>query len=203
MNNTGAYLSPVAQMLSMIAKLLAEEGSTVQGLPQPAGAPALPLTLAAIGLGTDAPLCIHAAAVCSGHGQRVLAVNRCNRPAKLAMAGACGGGLSGYSSLTIYNASTRRPGRDWAQAAGQQPWGPMVPKTQAAAEGKEGPTLQPFALSVVALKSDDPDRPRSREPRSPPQPTPRSPPQPRASSCPLPECVCLRMDRRLLSTPGC
>ena len=141
----------------MIARFLAEPGSTMGGLPQPAGSAALSLTLAKIGLGTEPPLCIHAAAICSGVAKRVLAVNRCSHPAKIALGSACGklGGkglssASGYSSIETYNASVSAPGRQWAKAAGPQPWGPMTPVAEPGGTGD--PVLQPFALSVVSLK---------------------------------------------------
>lgn len=95
-NTTGIYVSPVAQFLSMFSRWLSEPNSTVDGVsPQPAGAPALNFTLAAVNLGGGRIPCVQAAVVCSGSGGssrgsggsggsggdgvrgRVLVINRC------------------------------------------------------------------------------------------------------------------------------
>ena len=151
-NSTAAYISPVAQMLSMIAKFLAEPGSTMQGLAQPVGSPTLGLTLEKAGFGTTHPFCVHAAAICSSSGSgpsRVLAINRCNHTVAMSLASTCKGGASNWSAISVYNASVAPAGRDWAKASGPPPWRPMVPLGQPSGTGD--PALSPYALSVITL----------------------------------------------------
>jgi hypothetical protein len=148
-NGSGTYISPVAQMLSLLARMLATPGGTMHGLPQRAGSPTMAATMEKAGLGTMTPFCIHAAAVCSKTKQVVLAVNRCSHTASLPLTSACGRGSAVYSEIAVYNATVGPAGKDWKQAVGPQPWGPMASSTEPGGVGE--PQLQPFALSVIAL----------------------------------------------------
>eukprot|EP01043_Picozoa_sp_COSAG02_P057252 COSAG02_NODE_6917_length_3288_cov_87.007972_2_plen_764_part_01 len=148
-NGSGTYISPVAQMLSLLARMLATPGGTMHGLPQRRGSPTMAATMEKAGLGTMTPFCIHAAAVCSKTKQVVLAVNRCSHTASLPLTSACGRGSAVYSEIAVYNATVGPAGKDWKQAVGPQPWGPMASSTEPGGVGE--PQLQPFALSVIAL----------------------------------------------------
>ena len=154
-NGSGTYISPVAQMLSMLARMLATPGATMHGVPQAEGSPTMAITLEKAGLGTVAPFCIHAAAVCNATkgNDRILAVNRCNNTASLSVTSACGrasDGVSKWLAITVYNATVGPAGQEWKQTAGApEAWGPMVSFSQPGGAG--APELSPCALSVIEL----------------------------------------------------
>ena len=155
-NGSGAYISPVAQMLSLLARILASPRSVMHGLPQAQGSPTMFTTLQKAGLGSVTPFCIHAAAVCSvekDNDNRVLAVNRCNHTASVSLASACengNGGVPKWSGITVYNATVGPAGKEWKEVGGPQPWGgPMVSFAQPGGVGE--PQLSPFALSIITL----------------------------------------------------
>ena len=156
-NDTGAYISPVAQMLSMFAFWLRHPGCSMASLVQPAGSPALNVTLAAVNLGGSSLPCIQAAVVCYGAGSsggKVLALNRCPVSAPVLLpASACFNAqraAAAWKSVHVYNATTGPPGRTWAKASGPLPWVALAPDVY---PGGEGDTVlsRPFALSVIEL----------------------------------------------------
>ena len=157
-NETGAYVSPVAQMLSVLAALLSAPNATMESVPQPTahGAPLLPFTLAAAGLGNASLPCVQAVAICAkgplnrGAASHLLALNRCARAAPVRIDTACGGAATGWASVSVYNASLAPPGTQWARAEGPQPWGPMRPEVKPAGTGVSV-VAEGHALSFVEL----------------------------------------------------
>eukprot|EP00937_MAST-01D_sp_MAST-1D-sp2_P003561 g3561.t1 len=126
LNATAGYISPVAQALSMLARLLEQPGATTEALDS--GAEALGFTLAPAGLGDNALPCVQALAVCAEGAapDTVLAVNRCPRTVAFAPPTACGRAPAwpqgwGAGAARVYNASLAPFGRDWAQLVGPSP----------------------------------------------------------------------------------
>lgn len=150
-NATASYISPVAQLLSLVSGWLREEGSLMEGVALPAAAASLPFDLSAAGFGPVALPCVQASAICSAASRRVLAVNRCAQPSEVPIEASCGGGQAGWASLAVYNASLAEPGRMWAELeAGQRPSGPLPASHRPAGAGASV-AIDPFALTVITL----------------------------------------------------
>jgi hypothetical protein len=159
LNASGAYISPVAQIISMISAWLSDRGSTMESVPIPHTAARLPFNLSTLGLGDGPAPCVHAAAICAaGSGSRnsssrVLAVNRCSRAYSVAIGGACGGRSAGWASVLSFNASLAEPGQSWARVGGETSHGgggPMHPSQRPAGAG-DSVLVDAYSLAVVEL----------------------------------------------------
>ena len=149
-NDTGAYISPVAQLLSMLSKLMSSPSSTMAAVAASSGK-TLPFTLAKGGLGDDPVPCVQAAVICGGASSTLLAINRCAEPDTLSLADLCGGGeqTSGWGGINVFPASLSAagPGHTWTRLGDP---GPMTPIRKAGGNGSVV-TVAPFALSVIEL----------------------------------------------------
>lgn len=160
LNATAGYISPVAQLLTMLAGFFRQPGARVQPLPEADSAPALPFTMVRAGLGNTTLPCMQAVAVCGsgGGGDRVLAINRCGREVRyapttpLCKRPAPGWPATGWRGGLVYNASLAAAGHDWAQLVGPSPSAPWAPAAvPAAARGGAPFPLPPHSFAVVEL----------------------------------------------------
>lgn len=143
-NASGSYISPVAQMLSTLARWLSALNATMEGCPARQGGPLLPLTLAAAGLGSDPLPCTSSSAICTTPVAVSLGPATTN---------VCGGRATGWAGVLVYTASVDvgGPGRAWSKAEGPaDSWGPMRPEESGAGTGTLV-TAAPLALTVVEL----------------------------------------------------
>jgi hypothetical protein len=156
-NDTGAYISPVAQILGVIAGVFRRAAhATVSAVPLPATSPQLPFHLASAGLSPVAasrPLCIQAIEVgCTSAAPdgTVLAINRCNTTTDLSTAGLCNCKQSGgWSSVVAYPGSLNQvPRSAWVPADGGGPWEPLAPQRSGSGTGATI-ALRPHSLSVI------------------------------------------------------
>jgi hypothetical protein len=149
-NDTAAYISPVAQLLSMLSKLLTPSSSTMEAVAASSGK-TLPFTLAKAGLGDDPVPCVQAVVICGDVSSTLLAINRCAEPDTVRLANLCGGGtqMSGWENIDVFPAtlSAAGPGHTWTRLGDP---GPMTPIWKAGGKGS-AVTVAPFALSVIEL----------------------------------------------------
>ena len=153
-NASGSYISPVAQMLSTLARWLSAPNATMEGVPARHGSQVLPLTLAAAGLGSNPLPCTSSSAICGTPANRMLVINRCTTPVAVSLDTVCGGGVTGWASVLVYSASVSAggPGRAWAKAEGPaDSWGPMRPDESGAGTGALN--AAPLALTVIQLQA--------------------------------------------------
>jgi hypothetical protein len=126
--------------------------ATMERVAQP-NSPLMPFTLSRVpGFLPDekAVSCLSCSAIC-GNASRLLCINRCSESISVSLEGVCGGGITGWSTIEVFDASvsTDGPGHTWVKAEGPLPWGPMKPRESGA--GKGTPQADPYALSVIVL----------------------------------------------------
>ena len=149
-NATAGYISPVAQLQTMLAGFFSAPGATVRAVA--VGAQTLRVTLAAAGFGAAAVPCVQAVAVCQQAQNRILAINRCPRAVLFDPAADPACGPRSWSAATAYNASLAPPGHAWAQLVGPNPSKPWTPiKIPAPAGAGQPVALPPTAFVVIEL----------------------------------------------------
>lgn len=170
-NDTALYISPVAQMLSMLSRMLTP-GHTMEAVPTTATirGGSLPFDLAAAGLGDAAVACIHAAAICANvsiaaggdhiphsnrtvarAGSSLLAINRCSHPATISLRFSCASAHTGWGKISVFNATLSKegPGHTWVRLG--EP-GPMIPFVDKRGGIGDQVALAPLALTIIELQ---------------------------------------------------
>ena len=158
-NQSGVYISAVAQVFGLFSQWLRAEGATMESVLMPPNAARVPFNLSKLSLFDGPAFCVHAAAICGradaagvGAASRVIAVNRCPFPATVPIGDACGGHAVGWHSIESFNASLAEPGSMWARLTDATPNdGPMRPSRLPAGMGSDVEAA-PLALSVVLLR---------------------------------------------------